>query len=199
MPTLLTETPKLEVRLDPPRKRWTRAQCEPLASVMEAERLELIEGELISKMGQNRPHGNTLSAVLFWMADVFGRHFVTHETPIDVAAEDNPTSEPQPDVAVLNRNRWEFTESNPGPADLLLVVEISDTTLRFDRSTKARLYARAGIAEYWVFDVTKRRLIVHREPSAGKYQSVVAYSDQESVAPLASPDNLFPVAKAFGA
>jgi Uma2 family endonuclease len=77
------------------------------------------------------------------------------------------------------------------------VVEISDSTAAFDLATKAELYARAGIFEYWVFDISKCRLIVHRDPTAGKYQSVIAYSDQESVAPLSAPDHPFAVANAF--
>ena len=79
----------------------------------------------------------------------------------------------------------------------LLVVEVSDSTLRFDLTVKAALYARAGIVEYWVLDVSGRRLIVHREPTPGGYRSVVAYSEFESIAPLASPQNKLQVAELF--
>jgi Uma2 family endonuclease len=78
-----------------------------------------------------------------------------------------------------------------------LVVEISDSTLGFDLTTKAELYARAGIVEYWVVDVAARRLIVHRDPREGLYRAVTAYAEQESVAPLAAPHSALAVAEAF--
>jgi Uma2 family endonuclease len=80
---------------------------------------------------------------------------------------------------------------------LHLVVEVADTTLSFDLTTKAALYARAGIVEYWVLDVPGRRLIVHRHPQLGKYTTILIYSEQESVAPLAAPQAMFKVADAF--
>jgi Uma2 family endonuclease len=85
------------------------------------------------------------------------------------------------------------------PADLRLVVEVSDSTLGFDLTTKAELYARAGIAEYWVVDVAARRLIVHHEPREGLYRSVTAYNEEETVTPLASPGCEFRVLDAFEA
>ena len=84
--------------------------------------------------------------------------------------------------------------ANPQPDDLRLVVEISDTTLGFDLKTKADLYARAGIVEYWVFDVSGRRLIVHRDPQAGRYRSVEVYAADEAVVPLAAPGHNFRIA-----
>jgi Uma2 family endonuclease len=70
---------------------------------------------------------------------------------------------------------------------LVPVAEISDTTVGFDRTTKFALYARAGIQEYWILDLAGRRLIVHRQPEAGRYAGVVAYGES-AVAPLAAPD-----------
>jgi len=157
----------------------------------------LIEGELISKMGKKRPHANAIAAVHAWLLRVFGEQYVNQEAPIDVAPEDNPTNEPEPDLIVLAKLSREFKD-NPQPADLRLVVEISDSTLCFDLATKARLYARARIVEYWVVDIPGRRIIVHRDPQEGQYRSVVAYSEQESVNPLASPDSELPVGSAFG-
>jgi Uma2 family endonuclease len=156
------------------------------------QRLELIEGELINKMGKGRPHSNPLRFLHRWLVGVFGWDFVTREEPIDVAGDDNATNEPEPDLIVSKRHLSQFT-GNPGPADLQLVVEISVSTVGFDLTTKAALYARAGIIEYWVLDVAGRRLIVHRDPQAGRYVSVIAYDEQESVAPLAAPDQYLKV------
>jgi Uma2 family endonuclease len=161
------------------------------------QRLELVEGELISKMGKNRPHVNVLTLVFAWLIRVFGEQHVNPEAPIDVAPEDNPTNEPEPDLIVLKRPLRDFPTENPRPDDLQLVVEVSDTTLGFDLTTKAALYSRAGIAEYWVVDVAARRIIVHREPQVGGYQSVAAYNEQETVRPLAALEHEFRVADAF--
>ena len=199
MPTALTERPAPPVSPDrPPRKLWTRAECAALEAtgLLDGQHLELIEGELINKMGKKLPHVIRLRWLMNWLQDAFGMKLVYQESPIDVAPEDNPTNEPEPDIIVLKR---ELTSSStqPRPEDLHLVVEVADTTLRFDLRTKAALYARAGIAEYWVLDVTGKRLIVHRDPHDGVYSSILEYGGQESVAPLSAPHAEFRVGNAF--
>jgi Uma2 family endonuclease len=173
-------------RLDTPRKRWTRLEYDALLSsnVLVCPKLELIDGDLIDKKGKKRPHVIALVLLGNWLRGVFGNRRVNTDAPIDVAH--NPTSEPEPDLTVLKRDVTEF-KVNPGPEDLHLVAEISDSTLAFDRTTKAALYARAGIIEYWVLDIPNRRMIVHRDPEGGRYTSVQAYSEEESVSPLAAP------------
>lgn len=198
MPTVVTETPRLPPPSEPPRKRWTRRECVALetSGIWAQQHLELIEGELISKMGKKRPHANAIAVVHAWLLRVFAEKYVNQEAPIDVAPEDNPTNEPEPDLIVLSRPSREFKD-NPQPADLRLVVEISDSTLSFDLTTKASLYARARIVEYWVVDIPGRRIIVHRDPQEGQYRSVTAYAEQESVKPLATAASEFPVGSAF--
>jgi Uma2 family endonuclease len=199
MPTAVTERPYRPVPADPPRKRWTRTECVAFEAtgLWDQQHLELIGGELIDKMGKNRPHINTLTLVLEWMMQVFGGKYVNVEVPIDVAPEDNPTSEPESDIIVLARPSLEITKANPQPAEIRLVIEISDSTVGFDLTTKASLYARAGITEYWVFDIPARRLIVHRDPRNGLYTSIAAYRPEEVVAPLAAPEHEFRVSDAF--
>ncbi len=167
------------------------------SGIWEQQHLELIEGELISKMGKKRPHTIVLVQVQAWLVRVFGEQYVNPETPIDLAPEDNSINEPEPDLIVLARPSREIRTGNPQPSEIRLLVEISDTTLRFDLTVKARLYTRAGIAEYWVVDIPARRIVAHRDPQDGHYRSVVAYSEQESVRPLAAPDREFPVGSAF--
>lgn len=79
-------------------------------------------------------------------------------------------------MVVLNRDLSHFKSDRPAPKDLRLVIEAADTSLGFDRTTKAALYARAGIVEYWILDIEGRRMIVHRDPQAGQYTSIAAYS-----------------------
>ena len=196
MPTAVTDSPAQSI---PRRKRWTRSEYEELSScgLLGQQHLELIEGELIDKMGKKRPHINALVLLQAWLVRTFGAQFVNPEAPIDVAPEDNPTSEPEPDLIVLKRDISYHRSGNPGPQDLQLVIEIADSTLGFDRTVKAALYARAGIAEYWVLDIQGRRMIVHCDPQAGQYASIAAYSSDESVAPLTAPEAFFRIAEAF--
>jgi Uma2 family endonuclease len=199
MPSALIEVPIKPVHSNPPRKRWTRAERASLdaTGLLDQQHLELIEGELIDKMGKNRPHVNALAVMHTWLLRVFGERLVNQEAPIDVSPEDNPSNEPEPDLIVLNRDFLSFRSANPGPQDLQLVVEVADTTLYFDLTAKAGLYARAGIAEYWVLDISGWRLIVHRQPQSGRYIAVLVYDEQESVAPLAAPHAMFKAADAL--
>jgi Uma2 family endonuclease len=189
MPVALTTLSEPPIPLIPPRKRWTRAECELLESAgVKTENLELIEGELIDKMPKYRPHVALLRRMQVWLEGAFGQDRVNSEAPIDVAPADNPTNQPQPDLIVFMRPGGAFEFLVPQSAELALVVEISDTTLRFDLKVKANLYARAGIADYWVLDINGRRLIVHRDPTPAGYGSVVAYGESERVSPLAASD-----------
>lgn len=185
MPTVLTNAPEAPRRLVPPRKRWTSEQCAPLeaSGLFERERLELFDGELLGKMGKKRSHVNALTLMYLRLQGIFGERFVNMAAPIDVSPEDNPTNEPEPDLIVLNREYTSFRSGNPQPHDLSLVVEVADSTLTFDLTTKAALYALAGIMEYWVLDVERRRLIAHRGPLSGKYATVTVYTENEPIAP----------------
>jgi Uma2 family endonuclease len=201
MPTLLTPPLTQTAPSHPRRKRWTRTECAGLQSMglLDQRHYELVEGELIDRMGKNRPHVNSLVLLMTWLQQVFGASFVNPEAPIDVAPGDNPTSEPEPDLIVIKRDLSHYLSANPRPEDLRLLVEISDSTLAFDLGTKAPLYARAGIAEYWVLDIPARRLFVNRDPKAGKYQSISEYSEHEAVSPLSAPEAQFRPSLAFPA
>lgn len=172
----------------PPHKRWTRDECAVLekAGLLDLQRYELLEGELVLKTKKNHPHMRAVLLLVAWLRQIYGQNFVVQEPAIDVRPEDNPSSEPEPDAIVLSRSFLELT-SRARPEELLLVAEVSSgTTLAFDLTAKARLYARAGIAEYWVLDLEGRRLIVHRNPAEGIYRSISAYAEDELVSTLSA-------------
>jgi Uma2 family endonuclease len=106
--------------------------------------------------------------------------------------------EPRPDLAVIRPRADFYRHGHPVAADVLLVIEVSDTTFTYDRDTKAPLYARAGIVEYWIVDVVGARLLVHRGPVDGMYQSVQVVSRAETVQPLSFPDLSIVVADILG-
>jgi Uma2 family endonuclease len=171
----------------PPRVPWTREEVEACvrAGLWAGQHYELVDGELINKLPKYLRHVRGVQRAFRILLEIFGWDFVLTEPSVDVAAEDHRTSEPEPDVVVLNRSASEIPGNEPEPPDIALVVEISDTTLHHDLTTKAALYARAGIPDYWVLDLNARRLIVHREPARGVYKAVVAYDEHERVALLA--------------
>jgi Uma2 family endonuclease len=187
-------TPTLEnlTMLEPfaGRKRWTRADCNLLERLgMLPNRYELIDGEIIDKMGQNRPHAIAVTLIIKWLIALFGGDFVQCQLPIGVSDEDRPNYQPEPDASVLRQPTAAYPVEAPNPSEIRLVVEVSDTTLRDDLTTKASLYARAGIPEYWVLDVPSRRLFVHRNPANGVYGLVERFNESESVATEAAPEN----------
>ncbi len=173
----------------PNRIRWTRAQCEAIrdAGILTG-RYELIDGEIISKMGQKPLHRMAVVLLHTWLAAVFGALFVQTQAAISVGNADPNHNDPEPDAAVTAEPNTAYADRHPGPDDLLLVVEVSDTTLRFDRNTKAALNARAGIREYWIVDLIGRQIFVHRFPAPEGYAEISVYGVDEEVVALARPD-----------
>jgi Uma2 family endonuclease len=172
----------------PNRVRWTREQCESMqdAGIL-VGRYELVQGEILSKMGQKPAHAFVIRMVMAWLTRVFGETHVQAQLPIHIDGEDAEYNEPEPDCAVLARPAEEFAEHHPTPGELRLVIDVSDTTLSFDLTSKALVYGREGIPEYWIVDIAARGLLVFREPSPTGYGSTMAYAESELAAPLASP------------
>ncbi|MBV8846972.1 MAG: Uma2 family endonuclease [Bryobacterales bacterium] len=195
MPTAFLEPvapPPLE---SVPHRKWTVCEIEELISKgwYPGDGYELIDGELIDKkMGKNNPHVLSSKWVEEWLIAVFGFWRVHKEDPVSI----NERNEPEPDLTVLRVPVHELGRK-PQPGDVLLVVEVAASSLAFDLSTKADLYARAGIPDYWVLDINQRRMIVHREPADGKYRSIIEYAEDENVSPLAAPQSEFRVGAAF--
>jgi Uma2 family endonuclease len=177
------------------RKRWTRSQCDDMERYgFLTTRYELLDGEIIEKLGQNQPHAMSTSRIIFYLMGLFGPARVQTQTTIEVIEEDRTTNRPQPDVFVLSKPDREF-QNTPEGNELQLIVEVSDSTLRDDLVTKATLYARAGVPEYWVMDIQGRRLLVHLKPVNGAYTETIIYSETESVAPQAAADQTIRVSE----
>lgn len=127
----------------------------------EDDPVELLDGFLVPKMTKSPPHspatGLTCAAIARLLPPGW---FVDSQEPITTL-----DSEPEPDVRVVRGDRRDYLERHPGPADVALVVEVSDATLERDRTLKLRTYARAGIPVYWILDLRNRRLEVYTEPS----------------------------------
>jgi Uma2 family endonuclease len=167
----------------PARKRFTREEIERLAEtgVFAGQRYELIDGDLVDKMGQNPPHSSGIQLLLEYLARFFEVGMIRVQHPMEAAAGDRERSLPEPDVAVLRERNIEHQRRHPRGDEMLLVIEVSDTTVAFDRSRKATLYARAGVPEYWVLDLNRRMLVVHRESDGTQYRQIFLHAPEEAV------------------
>jgi Uma2 family endonuclease len=133
-----------------PRKKFTRAEVERLTAdgFFEGQRYELIDGDLIDKMGQKPSHMIGIQLLVRILAQIFGLDFIRNQGSIEVSIADGERSVPEPDVVVTERPLTEYLKRHPRGNECVLVAEVSDTTARFDLSRKAFLYSRAGVREY---------------------------------------------------
>jgi Uma2 family endonuclease len=180
-------------------RRWSRDEYESLIDTgvfQPGERIELIGGELVVREPQRTPHATAIELALDALKEVFGPGWRVR-TQLPVALDDE--SEPEPDVAVVPGSPRDYLPSHP--ARPVLIVEIAHSSLAFDREQKGSLYARAGIADYWILNLVERVLEVHREPTPGstapygwRYRLVHRLAAGDVVSPLAAPRSRIPVA-----
>lgn len=190
---ILEKMPRTQAR------RWSRAEYENMvrAGILnEDEKVELIEGEIIEKMPKNRPHSNASYRSRKALERVFGDGFmVEQESPLALL----DFSEPEPDLSVIRGSPDDYAQEHPRTA--LLLVEISESSLHFDRNEKASLYAKAGISDYWMLNLVDRQLEVYRKPVMMPeaafgygYSQVTIFRAGDFINPLAKPDARIAVA-----
>lgn len=137
----------------------------------EEDRLELIDGEIISMTPIGPRHAacvNRLTALL--LPQLGSAAILAPQNPVSLSEH----LEPQPDVVLLRSRSDFYSTAHPGPRDLLLVVEVADSSIEYDRGIKVPRYARAGIPEVWLVDLTARLVEVYRRPAGGGYAEQVA-------------------------
>src|SRR5665213_305477 len=145
-------------------KRWTLREYDRLLAkgFFRNARVELIEGRIIKMAAQYEPHVASVSLTAKAVERAFGDGFwVRRQNPLRFGSR----SKPEPDAAVVAGNENDFINSGT-PTTALLVIEVSDSSLNYDRGRKASLYARYGIADYWIVNVVDRQLEVYRDPIA---------------------------------
>jgi len=135
----------------------------------EDSRVELIEGEIIEMSPIGSTHGGTVNRSSALLNRKLGDiAIVSVQNPIRL----DDFSEPQPDIALLKPRKDFYSKSHPTPEDVLVVVEVTDTSVDYDRNVKLPLYARAGIPEAWLMVLARDVIEVHSQPKNGKYQKV---------------------------
>jgi Uma2 family endonuclease len=173
-------------------RRWTRTEYDRLIEVgvfRPGEPLELLGGELIVGEPQGSAHYTAIGLVEDALRLAFGPAWlIRSQGPI--AIDDD--SEPEPDVAVTRGGRRDYSRQHPSRP--VLVVEVAESSLAFDREHKGGLYARAGLDDYWILNLVDRVLEVHRQPVLDaaapfgwRYAAVEALAPRSYIAPLAAP------------
>ncbi|HEY4360833.1 MAG TPA: Uma2 family endonuclease [Bryobacteraceae bacterium] len=167
----------------PPRKHFTRTEVEQMldAGLFAGQRFELIDGDLIDKMGQNPRHAMAIRLLTRALAAIFGVEKLLVQAPVEVSRADRDRSWPEPDVAVVAEAKPDFGERHPRGDELVLAVEVVDSSVAHDATTKRDLYARAGVPEYWVLDLAAGRLIVHGELKEGRFQRIETLAAEDAV------------------
>jgi Uma2 family endonuclease len=172
-------------------KRWTRQEYDRMAELgmfSPDDRVQLIEGDILTMTPQKSPHAATIGKTQRALEHLFGPDvWVRIQMPLIV----DPDSEPEPDLAVVPGAPADYRDEHPRTA--MLVVEVSDSTLPLDRDRKRVIYARAGIPEYWIVSLAERCLEVYRDPvtlpsQPARYQSSRTLARTETVSPLSKPD-----------
>jgi len=162
----------------------------------EHEPVELIAGEIVVREPIGSRHAGTVNRLTrLWTSRLGDRAVVQIQNPIELPKED---SEPQPDVTVLRPRADFYAGAHPVAADVLLLIEVSDSTLAVDRRLRIPLYARAAIPEAWILDLTVDRVEVHRAPAADGYQRVVTLERGQRLTPEAFPDLIVTVEDLLG-
>ena len=172
----------------PTRRRFTVAEYYAMAEagiLAPDERVELLDGDVIAMPPIGDWHASR--AILFtntFPPQLQGRAIVSIQNPVRL----NDGSEPQPDVMLL---RWRddfYRDGHPAPADVLLLIEVSDSSVDFDRNEKLSAYAAAVIPEVWIVNRPDHRIESYADPAGDEYATVRHYGDGESIAPEAFPD-----------
>jgi len=158
-------------------------------------RLELIHGEL----REMSPIGDLPAWLVEWLNDWSlsslprALVWVLIQNPVDISALD---SVPQPDLAWLKRK--DYRHGRPTPGDVLLLIEVSDSSLRYDREVKGSLYAQAGIQEYWIVNVPEETIEIYRQPLGDRYGNVTTLRRGDVARSLAFPDVALALDELFG-
>ncbi len=170
-------------------KRWTVQdyhRMSELGILNSDERTELIAGQITLMAAKGTPHVTTLRLLATALDELLAEQsaFVSTQDPIQL----DDFSEPEPDLAIIRGTILDYVDHHPRPDRVYLVVEVADSTLKHDCEVKDKVYAQAGIADYWVLDVKNRQLHIFRNPTSTGYTSHLILKEPNQVAPLAFPN-----------
>ncbi|HTW72920.1 MAG TPA: Uma2 family endonuclease [Acetobacteraceae bacterium] len=150
----------------------------------EDDRVELIEGELVAMVPIGSNHAGTVNTLNRRLVMAVGdRGVVAVQNPVEL----DDLSEPQPDFAILKPRPDDYRQATPRPNDVLLIIEVADSSLGYDRAVKRALYARHGIPEFWIVNISGGEVEVCRGPSGEQYGSITRVGRNGSLEPERLP------------
>jgi len=158
------------------------------------QRIELIEGVLLQMSPIGHDHENVVDWLARWSFDSTKADEVRVRIQESLALPGQRTV-PEPDIAWVRSGAYD--KGRPAASEVLLVVEVAKTSVAYDLGKKAELYAIAEISDYWVANLETRSLVVHRDPSDGRYASITTLRGEQTLSPLAKPDAGLTVASLF--
>jgi Uma2 family endonuclease len=180
------------------KKRFTVADYHRMAEagiLGPKERVELIDGEIVEMSPTGHPHWVRVARATTLFIRTFGdRAVVNVQNPIQLTE----WTEPEPDLVVYKPRPDFYLKKKPAPEDVFFLMEISDTSLRYDRNVKVPLFAAAGIPEVWIQDVKSDVLYVYREPQRNGYGVTLDLRRNDIVSPTAFPDVQFSIDNLLG-
>ena len=151
----------------------------------EDDRVELIRGLIVEMAPIGSRHAMRVDVVSDLLRRAIeGRGWVRTQNPLKISED----SELYPDVLVVQAPRQKYEDRHPSPADVLLLIEVADTSLRYDHATKVPIYAQAGIAEVWIVDLLHDSIEVFRRPQAGQFSEITTATRDDSLSPEAFGD-----------
>ena len=150
------------------------------------DRIELLNGQLVKKMVIGNRHNQCVNRLNMHFAALGAQRLVVQ---VQGPVQADEYNEPEPDVALLRPDDERDLSDHARPEDVLLLVEVAESSLLRDRNIKIPLYARAGIAEAWLVDLISNAVFVHRDPADGVYGSIQRYTGSDTLAPLAFPEH----------
>ena len=163
--------------------------------VIRDRRTELINGEIIEMSPMGARHASAVGRITEFMAPLLkGKAHLRPQLPLRL----NEYNEPEPDLCFVKPRLDHYGKKHPGSGDTLLAIEVSDSSLRYDRDVKSGVYAASRIAEFWIVHLAGDVLLVFRAPSKGAYKSSLTLHRGESVALLAFPEIEIAVADLLG-
>jgi Uma2 family endonuclease len=168
-------------------RKWTVKEYHKLGEMgffHPEERVELISGNIIKMSAKGTAHTSATRRTATLLRELLENQAAVY-TQDPIALDDN--SEPEPDIAVVIIDPFDYATHHPTPSEVYLIIEVADSSLAYDRQVKAKIYARSGIADYWVLNVSDRQLHVFREPAEDAYQSEVILDETATISPLQFP------------
>lgn len=180
------------------RRKFTVEQYHKMVEsgiLTENDRVELIRGEILEMSPIGTKHAACVNRLVNLLIQLLGKRIIlASQNPVAL----NNNSEPQPDVALLKPSEDFYETAHPQPQDIFLLIEVSNSTVIYDREEKIPLYAQTNIEEVWLVDINEQIVEVYQQPTATGYQHIQKFTNGQTLSIQAFPDVNISITEIFG-